>query len=83
MGDEWGWPNASAPTPGSSRSPKKGGEEPKQTPPHVRTSVPTVKAWVPYDSPYASDGTLAEGGMQAPGIRDHSRHGGTIADSYD
>lgn len=80
--DEWGPPNATKPTPGTSYDPTKDGEFPKQTPPHIRSSMPVVQTWVPYDSPYANDGTLAEGGMQAPGIRDKSGHGGVIADSY-
>jgi hypothetical protein len=80
--DEWGPPNATAPTPGSSRDPKKPREFPKQTPPHVRTSQPTVKRWVPFDSPYAKDGTLAEGGMQAPDVRFDKLGQGSIADSY-
>lgn len=80
--DEWGPPNRSAPTPGSSYDPKKAGEFPKQTPPHVRGSQPVVQRWTPYDSPYAQDGTLAEGGMQAPGVRTEAHLGGVIRDSY-
>lgn len=81
--EEWGPPNAKAPTPGSSYGPKKPGEFPKQTPPHIRSSQPVCQSWVPYDSPFASDGTLAEGGMQAPGVRTRTTmQGGRIMDSY-